>query len=196
MNTKEIIGRKITDILVWSKMELGGLDEAEVFIQLDNGKVIGLPWDFESENLEIQPKKNSESLFSDLSDIPQYHINPEGKTIREILDAKKERESSFFGRIKKVLGISESIPKEYRVYKTEYRENKLKYLKNQEIVDFIMFDDYDSVGFIELENGYIITEILASPHGTGLAGLNYYDSLKSFEDICGTDYKRLTKYDH
>lgn len=54
-----------------------------------------------------------------------------------------------------------------------------------------MFDDSDSVGFIELENGYIITEILMSPHGTGMAGLNYFDSLKTFEDSCGTEYKRM-----
>ena len=172
-------------------MEVGGLDEAELFIQLDNGKTIGIPWDFESENIENQPKKNSESLFSDLSDIPEYHINPEGKTTQEILNAKKERESTFWGRIKKVIGLSEGVPREYRAYKTEYRENKLKYLKNQKIVDFLMFDDYDSVGFIELENGYIITETIMSPHGTGMAGLNYYESLKSFEDLCGADYKRI-----
>lgn len=83
------------------------------------------------------------------------------------------------------------IPKEYKVYKTEYRENKLKFLKNQKIIDFLMFDDSDSVGFLELENGYIITETMISPHGTGMAGLNYYDNLKSFEEYCGTGYKRI-----
>ncbi|MCT4639467.1 MAG: hypothetical protein N4A72_17310 [Bacteroidales bacterium] len=40
MNTKEIIGRTITDILAWYKTEIGGLDKAEVFIQLDNEKTI------------------------------------------------------------------------------------------------------------------------------------------------------------
>lgn len=191
MNTKEIIGRTITDILVWSKMEVGGVDEAEVFIQLNNDKIIRIPWDFESENLERQPKKDSDSLFSDFSDIHEYHINPEGKTIQEVLDVKKNREPSFLGRIKKAIGLGGGIPKEYKVYKTEYRENKLKYLKNQKIIDFLMFDDSDSVGFLELENGYIITETMISPHGTGMAGLNYYDNLKSFEEYCGTGYKRI-----
>ncbi len=194
MTTKEIIGRTITDIFVWSKMEAGGLDEAEVLIQLDNGKTIRIPWDFEAENIENKPKKDSESLFTDLGDIAEYHINPEGKTIQEILNAKKEKESTILGRIKKALGLSEGIPEEYRPYKIEYRENKLKYLKNQKIVDFFMFDHYDSVGFIELENGYIITETMMSPHGTGMAGLNYYESLKSFEDSCGKDYKRMKNY--
>ena len=53
-----------------------------------------------------------------------------------------------------------------------------------------MFEDSD-VGFIELENGYILTETIMSPHGTGMAGLNYYESLESFEESCGTDYKRI-----
>ena len=196
MNTQEIIGRTITNIFVWSKMEVGGLDEAEVSIQLDNGKLIGIPWYFESERIEKELRKGSESLFSDLSDIPEYHINPDGKSIQEVLDAKKKRESSFFGRIKKAVGLGEGIPKEYRVYKTEYRENKLKHLKNQKIKDFLMFDDSDSVGFIELENGFIITETIMSPHGTGMAGFNYYESLESFEESCGTDYKRIKNKSH
>ena len=195
MKTQEIIGRIITDIFVWSKMEVGGLDEAEVSIQLDNGKLIGIPWDFKSENIEKELRTDSETLFSDLSDIPEYHINPEGKTIQEVLDAKKKRESSFLGRLKKAVGLGEGTPKEYKVYKTEYRENKLKFLKNQEIIDFLMFEDSD-VGFIELENGYIITETIMSPHGTGMAGLNYYESLESFEESCGTDYKRIKNKSH
>jgi hypothetical protein len=193
MKTQEIIGRIITDIFVWSKMEVGGLDEAEVSIQLDNGKLIGIPWDFESENIEKELRTDSESLFSDLSAIPVHSVNPEGKTIQEVLDAKKKRESSFLGRLKKAVGLGEGIPKEYKVYKTEYRENKLKFLKNQEIIDFLMFEDSDSVGFIELENGYIITETIMSPHGTGMAGLNYYESLQDFEESCGNEYKRMKK---
>lgn len=43
MDTKYIIGHKIKDILVWSKIEVGGLDEAEVFIELENGITIGIP---------------------------------------------------------------------------------------------------------------------------------------------------------
>jgi hypothetical protein len=193
MKTQEIIGRIITDIFVWSKMEVGGLDEAEVSIQLDNGKMIGIPWDFESENIEKEVRPDSESLFSDLNDIPMHSVNPEGKTIQGILDAKKKRESSFLGRLKNAVGLGEGIPKEYKVYKTQYRDNKLKFLKNQEIIDFLMFEDSDSVGFVELENGYIITETIMSPHGTGMAGLNYYESLQDFKESCGDEYKRMKK---
>lgn len=191
MNTKELIGRTITDILVWSKMEVGGLDEAEVFVQLDNDKIIGIPWGFDSLNIEKPLREAAESLFEDLNDMPVYYVNPEGKSVGEILAAKKKRASSFFGRIKNALGIPEVIPEEYRPYKTEFKVNKVKYLKNQPIVDFLMFDDFDSVGFLELENGFIITETRISPHGTGMAGLNYYDSIAIFEESCGGNYKRL-----
>ena len=122
MNTQEIIGRTITDILAWSKMVVGGLEEARVFIQLDNGKLIGIPVDFESKQIETELREGAESLFNDLSDVPVYSINPEGKSIQEIIQNKKQREASFFGRLKKTFGFGEGIPKEYKVYKTEYRE--------------------------------------------------------------------------
>lgn len=191
MNTKELIGQTITDIFLWSEMEVGGLDKAQVYIELENNKTIGIPWDFESENLERKPRKGSESVFADLSDIPVYHVNSEGKSIGEIAEAKKKRESSILGRIKKALGITEVIPREYQPYKIEYKENELKHLKNQKIVNFLMIENSDSVGFLVLENGYIISETDFSPHGTGMAGLEYYQSIEEFEESYETDFKRL-----
>ena len=191
MNIKDLIGHQIKDILVWSKLELGGLDEAEVFIKLENGKTIGIPWDFDTKDIEQKIRKGARSLFVNLADIPVYEINPEGKTIAEVLAAKEKRANSFFGRIKKVFGIKEGIPKEYRIHKTSYVENKTKYLQNQKIVDFLVFENSDSVGFLELENGYLISETTMAPHGTGMAGLNFYENLQKFESNCGTDYKRL-----
>ena len=38
---------------------------------------------------------------------------------------------------------------------------------------------------LELENGNIITEIATGPHGTGMAGLHIFQSLKDFEKKCG-----------
>lgn len=191
MNTADLIGRRIDDILVWSTMEVGGLDKAEVFIQLDNGIVTTIPWDFDSENIECQVHCNAISLFADLRDYPVYQINPKEKTIAEILNAKKKREFSLIGRMMRVLGIKEGVSREYRIHKTEYRENKLTYIQHQTIVDFLVFDDSDSAGFIELENGYIITKTTAVPHGTGMAGLNFYETLEAFKLSRGSDYKRM-----
>ena len=192
MNTKDLIGRTITDILVWSKMEVGGLDEAKVFIKLENDTIVSIPWDFNSSNIKTQLTIGAESVFNDLEDIAVYLLNPEGKTVGEIIEEKRKRESSLFGRIRTALGIQEGIPREYRPYKTEFRENMIKYLRNQRIKDFLMFENYDSVGFLELENGFIITEIIMAPHGTGKAGLNYYENLSVFEESFRREYKRLT----
>jgi hypothetical protein len=196
MNTKELIGRIIKDILVWSKMEVGGLDEAQVFIQLDNGSIIRIPWDFDDTDIECSSKEYSKSLFANLKDTSIYHINEEGKTIEKIIEAKKQRASSILGRLKKAIGITKVIPKEYRTYKTEYLESKVDCLKDKKIVDFLMFENYGSVGFLELENGYIITETTIAPHGTGMAGLNHYENLKILEDSKGSNYKRLINISH
>lgn len=130
-------------------------------------------------------------MFSDLTDIPIHHVNAEGKIIQETVDTQKERQSSVLCRIKNSLGLGGGMPKAYKTHHIEYRENELKYLKNQKIVDFLMFEDSDSVGFLELENGYIITETTFSPHGTGMAGLTYFQDIIQFEERCGKDYQRF-----
>lgn len=82
---------------------------------------------------------------------------------------------------------------------SHFKENTIKYLKDQRIVDFLWFDDDDdnfrfsSQGYFLLENGYIITQTLVAPHGLGLAGLNYYYSIANFEEQVGKKYKRLTE---
>ncbi len=196
MNTKELLGEKIKDILVWSKMEVGGLDQGQVFIELNNGKIISIPWDFESENIETKPVTKSESLVLKSSDkirIESTEFNfPEGKTWKDIReDVKRNQNSTLFGRLKYKLGIKNGIPKKYTSKSTKIVSNEMKKFQNIKIVDFIMFEDYDSAGFLELENGNIITETLTAPHGTGMAGLNVFENLKDFEESCGTEYKRL-----
>jgi len=57
-----------------------------------------------------------------------------------------------------------------------------------------MFEDDDSVGYIELENGYIITENIMAPHGTGAAGLTFFENSTEFEKRCGTDYKKIKSH--
>lgn len=196
MNTKELLGQRITDILVWSKMEVGGLDQGQVFIELNNEKTILIPWDFDSENIETKPIAKSKSLVLKSSDkirIGSTKFNfPEGKTWKDVREeVKTKQNSTLLGRLKYKLGIKNGIPKKYTSKSTEIVDNEMKKFQNLKIVDFIMFEDYDSVGFLELENGNIITETLTAPHGTGMAGLNIFENLKDFEENCGTEYKRL-----
>ena len=112
MDTQEIIGRTITNILVWSKIQVGGLDEAEISIELDNMHIIRIPWDFDSTNIETEPNIHSVSLFASLDETYVHSVNPENKTIGEIQKAKKKRDSSLIGRIKRVLRINSQITNE------------------------------------------------------------------------------------
>lgn len=194
MNPQELIGQQITDILVSSKMKFGWLDEAEVFIRLASGKIIGIPYDLDADEVEMTIKKEVESLFKDLSDEPIYHVNPEGKTIAEVVAAREQRASTFWGRVKATLGLGEGIPREYKPYKVEYQENKCKYLKGQRITDLLQFDPGEPKVVVELENGYLFTEVTMAPHGTGGAGLHLFSNIEELESRYGADYKRLSNY--
>ena len=128
MKTKDLIGLKIENVFVWIKQELHGLDQACVYLKLNNDKIVDIPWDFDAEVLELTPNQNAISL--------------------------KEH-----GKTKEIVGHT--------------------------ITDFIMFTDDDMQGFIELSNGYILTEICAVPHGTGLAGLQSFKNSSDFEKRYG-----------
>jgi hypothetical protein len=190
MELKEIINSKIVDIWVWYKSEPYGLDEAEVFLQIDNDLLLDIPYSFTEEIWVKQIDKKVESLFKDLSDTPICHVNKEGKSIMEVIELEKRRSNTWMGKLKNIFSIK-TIPKEYLPYKVEFIENRLKNIKNRIIIDFLYFEDSLDKGFLLLDNGYIITETTMANHGTGLAGLNIYDSLEKFEERFGKDYKRL-----
>lgn len=179
MNTKDLIGNIITNIFVWSELEFGGLDRASVFIELNHRDIIRIPWGMDDEDLQCDLNIKAESLFEDLSDIPIVSIAPNNRT------------PSFIKQLRNFIGLNLRSDNKFKIIKTKYIENKVKYLRNQKIVDFIMFVDSESTGCLELENGYIITETMVAPHGTGTAGLNFYTSISHFEEYCGTDYRRL-----
>ncbi len=46
MQTEEIIGTTVTNIYTLVKMEVGGLDTAECFVELDNKTIIDIPFGF------------------------------------------------------------------------------------------------------------------------------------------------------
>ncbi|MDO1448245.1 hypothetical protein Q0590_18365 [Rhodocytophaga aerolata] len=68
-------------------------------------------------------------------------------------------------------------------------------LLNQPITDIICFREeirFDKA-FIELANGYLISEIPIAPNGTGDAGLWYFESIRVIEAEFGMNYSRLTE---
>ena len=192
MLTNELIGKTITNIYQIVEFEHYGLDKGECFVELDNKIIIDIPFG-ESEEVWIKDlNKKAVSLFNDLNDYPVYHVNPEGKTIKEIADKYQKERRTIYNRIKKIIfGLDVSI-KEYKPYKVEYRENKLKYIRNKTIIDFIWFPDEVEKGYLLLDNGYLISETTVANNGTGLAGLNYYKTIEEIAERYNSKFVRLT----
>jgi hypothetical protein len=76
--------------------------------------------------------------------------------------------------------------------KIEYKENKLKFIKDSVIKDLITFDQDYEKAFLELENGYFISETNYSMNGTGRVGINMYDSLINITKWKGNEFQRLS----
>lgn len=194
MLISELIGRRITNIYVLYEPEVGGLDQAECFIELDNLVIIGIPFEFSDEIRVKKRNKNTVSIFADLSDYPVYHVNKDKKNNGEIAENHQKLKRSFLNRVLKVLFGYIPPVKEYQPYKVEYRENKLKYVIDKTIVDFLWYPDEIEKGFFLLDNGYIITETNIANHGTGLAGLNYFESLDELKKRRGDKYNKLSSH--
>lgn len=75
-----------------------------------------------------------------------------------------------------------------------YRKNKLNNLKDRTITDIIWYAEemeMDKV-LLLLDNGCVITETTIAPHGTGFAGLNYFENLEAVSERRGTGYLKFT----
>ncbi|THU37981.1 hypothetical protein FAM09_14940 [Niastella caeni] len=193
MTIKELFGKTITNIYATFGVEQEWLDTADCFIELDNNLVIAFPFSFSEEVWVRELDAKATTLFNDLSDYPVYHVNKEGKSIGEIAATYQKQKRNIFNRIKKAIFGQDVVIKEYQPYKVEYKENKAKYIQGAKISDFLWYDDESEKGLFLLENGYVITETRMSPSGTGLAGLNYYESLQDLESWRGNDFKRLSE---
>lgn len=158
MTAHDIIGKTITNIYQTLETEVGGLDRGDCFVELDHELVIGIPDSLESNVWVRELPFEAESVFKDVSDIPWY-------------------------KVRKIFGIPC-----YRL--SHYKENKVKYLKDQKIIDFLWYEEDDELsgqGYLLLQNGYAICQCSIAPHGLGLAGLNYYESLDQLESHRGKE---------
>ena len=192
MLTGEIIGKTITNIYSFEKMEVGGLDKGECFIELENKIIIDIPYGFSDYIWIKELDKDAVSLFADLSDYSVNHVNKDNKTIIEIADNYQLQRRTIFNRLSKILFGRDIAIKDYQPYKIDYIKNKLKYIKDRKIVDFIWYADESEKGFILFDNGYLITDTAVAPHGTGNAGLNIYESINDLTNAKGNDYFKLT----
>ena len=192
MPLRELTGKTITNIFVLYMPEVGGLDQAECFIELDQKFIIDIPFGGSDEVRIKELNTNAKSLFADLSDYPVYYVNKGGKSIAELAELHKKRQQTLFGRFLKSVFGYERIAKEYRPYKTEFKANPFNNIKDRKIVDLIWYPDDEGKGLLLLDNGYLITETTIANHGTGLAGINIFHSLDELSDRRGAGYRRLT----
>jgi hypothetical protein len=191
MQIEELLGKTITNIYSIVEYENYGLDKGECFIELDNKTIIDIPFG-ESEDVWIKDLAlKAKSIFTDLSDYPVYHVNKDRKSVKEIADNYQKQKHSLLGRLKSFFG-QEIVIKEYQPHKVEYQENKLKHIQNKIIVDILWYADEIEKAFIELDNGYIITETTIANNGTGLVGLNYYESIENLTERNKNKIIRLT----
>jgi hypothetical protein len=192
MLIQEIFGKRITDIYAVFTIVDESEETAECFLELDKELLIGVPFDFEKEVQIRKPNPEAKSLFTDLADYPVYDVNESGKTIGEIASAYQKRKTGLLNKIWKLLFRKELMVPEYQPYNVTYKENRLKHVKDATIIDFIWYENEEtSKGFFLLHNGYVITETNMSPVGTGMAGLNYFESLAEMTASNGAHYKRL-----
>lgn len=192
MKLEAIIGKTITNIYCISGVQDEWLDTAECYIELDRTITIRIPSGYSKEIFICEPDEKAESLFGNFEDYPHYHVNKEKKSIEEIRDRYNRRKKNIFNRIRKVLFGHEITMDEYRPYKIEYMEDKMKYIPNRKIVDILWFEGEKEEGYLLLDNGYLVSETIMSPSGTGLAGLNYYESLEDLEKIKGDHCIKFT----
>jgi hypothetical protein len=192
MQIEEIIGKTVTNIYSMVSSEVGGLDTGECFIELDNKYLIDIPFGYSDEIWLKELHKDAVSLFNDLSDYSVYNINQDNKTVGEIDKNYKQKRLNIFNRLSIFFLGQDILIKKNQPYKVDYRENPLKHIKEMKIVDFIWYTDDNDKGVFLLENGYLISETIVAPHGTGLAGLNYYESIKNLTESRGDKYLKLT----
>ena len=200
MLVQELIGKTITNIYQILNYEDGGLDNGECFIELDNHLIIEIPYSFDTIKDEVWIKElnqNAVSIFEDLKDYPVYHVNKERKSIKKIVEKYTDKKPTLFEKFKQLIFRQEPITHskrivEYEPYEIEYVENKLKYLKDGTIKDLITFGGEDEKYFLELNNGYFVTETKFSPNGTGRIGINLYENLDDITSWKGNDFKRVT----
>lgn len=199
MLLKDLIGKTITNVFQIIEYEHYGMDKGECFVQLDNNVIVDIPHSWNNINDEVLIKElnvKAISLFEDLNDYPFIHINKEHKSIQEIVEKYADKKPSLFQKIRQLIGgqkpfVQQKQIEEYKPFKIDYIENKLKYVKDRTIVDLITFSDDNEKYFLELDNGYFISETNFGMNGTGKVGLNLYNNLIEITNWKGKELKRI-----
>ena len=185
MQIHEIIGKTITNFYSLLKWNVDGLDIFECFIELDNSYFIDIPCPVIGEVWQKELNPDAQNLFADFSDIqiPHFRFN------------HRPKKSRIFHSLRNIILGHGTAVEDNTTYteEVEYVENKMKYIKDRQIVDVIWYaNNYDAEGYILLDNGYLITATSAAPHGTMSARLYVFENINDLTNIRGSDYFKFT----
>ncbi|MEQ6124630.1 hypothetical protein AAON49_10545 [Pseudotenacibaculum sp. MALMAid0570] len=62
MKLSEVIGKKLTNVYVKTKLRVNGMDQSDICLEIDGKTRIKFPWDFEEINLKKRKPWSSKSL--------------------------------------------------------------------------------------------------------------------------------------
>lgn len=191
MKLKELIGKRITNIYGVLESNVGGIDTAECFVELENTTLVEVPsYDCNHEVFEKALVNDAISIipaFTDeMSEESEKTESATGKNPLVILYSllrKKVKRSPENNIV-----LAEFVP-----FKDLIPQDKPRYIKDRKIVDFLWYPDkpYHS-GFFLLDNGCLIGETIACMHGSGKAGLNYFHDIEALVHSKGDDFRRIT----
>lgn len=191
MLLKEVIGKRITNIhCAFGKLD-GWINTADCFIELDNQWVIDMPWGDYEEHFELNLLTIAPGAISMFGKAYDYHPVQESKPAEAV---EENKQPNFFAQwLNKLFGFKPVLEENVYHRPQEEDDEDLKNYKDRIIVDFLWAEGvYDRKGFFLLDSGRLITHTLSSPEGTGLEGINTYNSIEELIEETGDNYLRLT----
>jgi len=188
MNLNELIGRRITDILVWIRSIDGDISETQMYIQIDNSTYVEFPHHIANENstLNVDITKKVISLFTQISYYPICFINNEGKTIKRLKQVKSRLR---FLKSFEIFSIFDK--KKLLTFKTK---KQLVKFKNQCIVSVHVFQIESQKGslVLEFENGKCLSCSSESElNRIDLFGVQIYDDIKDVQNLKGNVFQTI-----
>jgi len=190
MNLNELIGRRITDILVWIRSIDGDISETQMYIQIDKSTYIEFPYYLAHENskLNVDISKKVISLFSEISYYPICFINNEGKTIKRL---KHSKSSLRFLKTFQIFSIFDKS----KLLSLKNKRQILKF-KNQCIASVHVFqlENKKCCLVLEFENGKCLTYSNENESNLlDLFGIQVYADINEAQNFKGNIFQTIQK---
>lgn len=183
MRISEIIGTKITEVWMWQRMNVHGLDLAEMWLELNATHIIQLPIDLDTDCNTDTPHQKAVRLLAS-------NALATRKPQSSVVPACQHWAAKQIHQLMKALGLAHAAgPAQATLRKPD---PSIAQVANQSIVDVLSFGSCDNDVYLELGNGCILGQPCAVPHGAGPARPTVYNSLQLFEALHGKNYVRFS----